>query len=177
MSPADGSRRRSALTPFDELLTEKQVCERYPLLVGPLELRNARRKGEITFISGKKGAVLYHPDDLAAYLVSKRVRHEPPVGLPPVPRSSKRRDSPEAEQLREQHLLGRILGKRSDTASAPGSTSAEAERFLDQHLDQKYSIGRKAKEHDEEVARLLEERFERKILSENRRERGKADDA
>ncbi len=30
---------------------------------------------------------------------------------------------------------------------------------------------------DEEVARLLEERFERKILSENRRERGKADDA
>lgn len=104
MSQAGGSNRRSALTPFDELVAEKQVCERYPMLVGSIELRRARQKGEITFISGKKGAVFYHPEDLAQYLDRKRVRHVPPVGLSPLPRASIRANSPVAEELMHEHL-------------------------------------------------------------------------
>jgi hypothetical protein len=49
------------LDSFDSLITEADVCERFPHLVGPKELRAARKKGDIAFVSGK-GIILYHPD-------------------------------------------------------------------------------------------------------------------
>lgn len=56
---------------FDALLPEVEACRRYPLLLSPGELRKARQNDEIAWTAGKKGAVLYHPDDLAEYLGRK----------------------------------------------------------------------------------------------------------
>jgi hypothetical protein len=41
------------------------------LLLSPRELRKAGQNAEIAWVEGKKGVVLYHPDDLATYLSSK----------------------------------------------------------------------------------------------------------
>ena len=59
------------LTDFDELLTEAQALERYPLLLSPRELRGARQRAEIEWFQGKKGVVLYRPAELARYLSAK----------------------------------------------------------------------------------------------------------
>lgn len=59
------------LAPFDQLITESEACSRYSRLISPRELRKARLSGQIAWTAGKKGVVLYHPDDLAAYLSSK----------------------------------------------------------------------------------------------------------
>lgn len=77
------------------------MCRRYPLIVGPHELRQARRKGKITYFAGKKGAVHYHPDAVAEYLETKIVRPTPP--LRPLHNSALKRDRPLTEkQLRDQ---------------------------------------------------------------------------
>lgn len=62
---------RPTLAHFDALLSETEACRRYPLLLSPGELRKARQKAEIAWTAGKKGAVLYHPDDLAIYMSRK----------------------------------------------------------------------------------------------------------
>ena len=64
-------RMANSLTSFDDLLTEEKVCEKYHHLVSEKELRAARRSGEIAFITGKKGAVLYRPASVAKYLNRK----------------------------------------------------------------------------------------------------------
>ncbi|WP_338692044.1 hypothetical protein V5279_38015 [Bradyrhizobium sp. 26S5] len=61
----------SPLAPFDELLTEIEVCERYSHLLGERELREARRDRQIAFVTGKKGAILYRPAWVADYLNRK----------------------------------------------------------------------------------------------------------
>ena len=60
-----------ALDRFEEMLTEAEVCRRFPHLVSERELRTARQRGGIPFISGKKGVVLYHPDAVAEYFERK----------------------------------------------------------------------------------------------------------
>jgi hypothetical protein len=61
----------SPLAVFDELLTEAEVCERFVHLLSDRELREARRKNVIQFITGKKGQISYHPDWIADYLKRK----------------------------------------------------------------------------------------------------------
>ena len=87
----------SPLAALDELLTEQQVCEQYKLLLSDRELREARRRGEITFVTGKKGQISYHPDWLADYLKRKITTcHRPSAGnteatgsaAPPAPTAS-----------------------------------------------------------------------------------------
>jgi len=112
------------LSSFDELLTEQEVCERYSLLVGPRELRKARQNGEIAYLPGKKGVVLYRPDAIAAYLESKEVKCRE--------RSYPRKSSSN---------MGDI-GSGAPTAppsSTPTGMTEEADRLLDAHLRQKYS--------------------------------------
>lgn len=60
-----------ALARYDDLMTEAEVCRRYPHLLSEKELRGARQRKEISFVSGKRGMALYHPDDVAAYLQGK----------------------------------------------------------------------------------------------------------
>lgn len=56
---------------FDELLSEKQVYERFGRLLADGELRRARQTGRIAFVKGAPG-YYYHPTDVAAYLEAKR---------------------------------------------------------------------------------------------------------
>lgn len=118
--------RPRPLSRFDELLTEKQVCERYPLLVGPLELRRARRNGEIDFVAGKKGVVFYHPEALAAYLERKEVKCQ---------RTQERSSSNMVD-----------TGSAGPTARRSSMRTAmieEGDRLLESHLEQKYSMKQK----------------------------------
>jgi hypothetical protein len=66
------------LAPFDDLLTEEQVCEKYRHLLSERELRTARQAGEIAFVTGKKGTVLYRPAWVAKYLDRKVTPCRPP---------------------------------------------------------------------------------------------------
>ncbi|MGY4399883.1 hypothetical protein [Bradyrhizobium sp. USDA 3315] len=59
------------LAPFDHYVTEAEVCKRFSRFLGARELREARRKKEIEFLNGKKGAILYNPDSIAEYLKRK----------------------------------------------------------------------------------------------------------
>ena len=114
--------RRQPLSRFDELLTEKDVCERYPLLVGPMELRRARRNGEIDFVAGKKGVVFYHPEALAAYLERKEVKCQ---------------KTPEESS---SNTAGTGSGGPTERpSSTPTAMTEEADRLLEDHLERKYS--------------------------------------
>ena len=62
-----------ALDHFDELLKEEEVCRRFRHLVSESELRLARQLGEIAFVIGKKGTILYHPDAVAVFLSKKEI--------------------------------------------------------------------------------------------------------
>ncbi len=112
------------LASFDELLTEQEVCERYSLLVGPRELRRARQAGEIAYLPGKKGVVLYRPDAIAAYLQSKEVQCR--------------------ERGRPRKSSSNMGDIGSGAPTAPPSSmhigmTEEADRLLEDHLEQKYS--------------------------------------
>ena len=73
--------KASSLAAFDDMLTEQQVCERYKHLVSDRELREARRKGEISFVTGKKGQISYHPDWITDYFNRKITPcHRQPAG-------------------------------------------------------------------------------------------------
>jgi hypothetical protein len=61
----------SPLAPFDDLMTEAEVCDRYANLLSERELRNARRNNEIAYVTGKKGMILYPPAEVAEYLKQK----------------------------------------------------------------------------------------------------------
>jgi hypothetical protein len=78
-APREGGLMSSSpLALFDDMLTEEQVCERYSRLLSSKELREARRKGEITFVKGKKGQISYHPAWVVSYLNRKITRcHRP----------------------------------------------------------------------------------------------------
>lgn len=114
--------QRRSLADFDALLTEQQVCERYPLLVGPRELRKARQSGTIPFTPGKKGVVLYHPEDLVAYFSSKAKK----CGNSSSPSSSNMGDTGSPEPT-------------APLSSTHTGMSEEAELLLENHLEQKYS--------------------------------------
>ena len=68
---ADVDLNACPLAAFDELLTEQVACERFSHLLSDRELREARRKGKIKFITGKKGQILYRPRWLADYMNGK----------------------------------------------------------------------------------------------------------
>ena len=68
---ADVDLNACPLAAFDELLTEQLACERFSHLLSDRELREARRKGKIKFITGKKGQILYRPRWLADYMNGK----------------------------------------------------------------------------------------------------------
>jgi hypothetical protein len=59
------------LAPFDDLMTEAEVCERFGNLLSERELRHARRNNEVAFVTGKKGMILYRPAWIAQYLERK----------------------------------------------------------------------------------------------------------
>ena len=63
--------RVSPLAVFDDLMTEQRVLEQYETLLSKKELRDARRKNEITFVTGKKGQISYRPVWIASYLERK----------------------------------------------------------------------------------------------------------
>jgi hypothetical protein len=65
------NRNASPLAEFDDLLTERQVLERYPQVLSERELRKARSENQILFLVGKKGQIHYHPVWLADYLKRK----------------------------------------------------------------------------------------------------------
>jgi len=117
-----GTRELTALERFDELRTEEQVCTRFKHLVSAYELRAARRAGEITFVQGKRGIVLYHPLHLATYLQYKEV----PC----------RSDSSNTKDIRFE-----ASGIRPNSMHA-GTTNSEDARLAD-HLERKYSKKRR----------------------------------
>jgi hypothetical protein len=87
-------------------------------------LRKARQDGNIAFVPGKKGVVLYHPDAIAAYLNSKEVK-------------CRDRSIP-----RKSSLNTEAIGSAAPTAppsSMPTGMTEEADRLLEDHLAQKYS--------------------------------------
>lgn len=114
-----------ALACFDDLMTEKQVCQTYHQLLGRSELRKARSCRAIQFVSGKKGVKLYRPIWIAEYFKGKVTECQP-----------QQRDS----------------GNMADTGSAPspapttstpiGTTSEQDERTAEV-LRQKFSRKRK----------------------------------
>ena len=114
------------LSRFDCLIKETEACKRYPLLLSPRELRKARQDAQIAWTEGKKGVVLYHPDDLAMFLSSKS------RGVQPCQPGS-----------------GNTAGIGSDRRTAPksftptGTMPADAQRVADR-LAQKYSTKRKS---------------------------------
>jgi hypothetical protein len=61
----------SPLAEFDDLLTEEEVCERFSHLLSDRELREARRKNEIAYVTGKQGRICYRPTWVADYLTRK----------------------------------------------------------------------------------------------------------
>jgi hypothetical protein len=65
------------LAGFDDLMTEAEVCECYASLLSERELRQARRKGEVAFVTGKKGMIHYRPAALAQYLERKVTKCQP----------------------------------------------------------------------------------------------------
>jgi hypothetical protein len=67
------------LVAFDDLLTEQEVLKRYSHLLSEQELRKARRRGEIAFVTGKKGQISYHPNWIADYLKRKITPCRPPL--------------------------------------------------------------------------------------------------
>jgi hypothetical protein len=69
------------LIPFDERLTEREVCERFSDLLSERELREARRKRQIPFITGKKGQISYRRDWIAEYLNGKITPCHPPLDV------------------------------------------------------------------------------------------------
>lgn len=111
-----------ALTPFGELMTEAQVCGRFTHLVSGRELRKARQASEIAFYQGKKGMVLYHPDDLAAYFKRKQVvcsEVSAVMDLPPTPRISAPKDlSSEDEKRCADHLAEKYSRKPKPASSS-----------------------------------------------------------
>jgi len=74
---ADVDLNACPLAAFDELLTEQVACERFSHLLSDRELREARRKGKIKFITGKKGQILYRPRWLADYMNGKITQCDP----------------------------------------------------------------------------------------------------
>lgn len=58
---------------LDELMSEKQVYEKYKDLFSERELREARQKGLLEFFDLRKG-VYYCEEQLAAYLSSKATK-------------------------------------------------------------------------------------------------------
>ena len=76
---ADVDLNACPLAAFDELLTEQVACERFSHLLSDQELREARRKGKIKFITGKKGQILYRPRWLADYMNGKITPCDPPL--------------------------------------------------------------------------------------------------
>lgn len=121
---------RVSLSHFDELLTEDEVCRRFAALVGPRELRKARQNGEIAFVSGKKGALLYHPDALAEYLLRKESKclkssgNTGDIGLGALtapPSSTHIGMTPEHEKL----LVGHLERKFSKKPASGSSRSSD----------------------------------------------------
>jgi len=74
---ADVDLNACPLAPFNDLLTEQEACERFSHLLSDRELREARRKGKIKFITGKKGQILYRPRWLADYMNGKITQCDP----------------------------------------------------------------------------------------------------
>lgn len=119
----------SALARYDELMTEAAVCRRFPHLLSEYELRAARQAGAIKYYSGKRSIVLYHPDDVAAYLATKEVEcpsdcgNMEDTGFPP--RTAQTRSMPtgmtsDVEQHVVDHFARKYLPKPK-TASSPSS--------------------------------------------------------
>ena len=107
---------------FEELLSESDVCKRFSALLGVRELRRARQNGEIDYVSGKKGAVLYHPSAVAAYLSNKEVKCQNGSG----------------------NMVNTGLEQRAiPITSMPSGTTSESERLLADHLARKFSAKRK----------------------------------
>lgn len=106
---------KPSLDYFDQLLSEQHVVERYSSFIGLRELRGARRNGEIAFVRGKRGAVFYHPDDLAEFLSRLLVLAAPSAGAVRQMLSeralSQTRHAEEAERLLEKHLEDKFLRK------------------------------------------------------------------
>jgi len=78
---ADVDLNACPLAAFDELLTEQVACERFSHLLSDRELREARRKGKIKFITGKKGQILYRRRWLADYMHGKITLCRPPLDV------------------------------------------------------------------------------------------------
>lgn len=117
------------LSRFDALLSEDEVCRRFSALVGARELRKARQNGEIAFVSGKKGAVFYHPEAVAAYLSRKETVCQNDFGntgdtglrAPTARRGSMPTGTTsESETLVADHLA-RKYSKKPETSSSPSS--------------------------------------------------------
>lgn len=73
MCRTDALQESTGLGRYAEMMTEAEVCrdDRLRHFISQAELRKARRDGAISFLQGKRGIHLYHPDDLAAYLRQK----------------------------------------------------------------------------------------------------------
>lgn len=121
----------TSLAVMDSLVTEAEICGRFRHLLSARELRLARQRGEIAFFSGKKGAVLYHPEEVAEWLQKKRrpatVRESSNIAgtgsepLLPRPASTLTGMTQEAEELAADHLAR----KYSTRPSAGSSNSRE----------------------------------------------------
>jgi hypothetical protein len=119
-TPAPGN-----LAWFKELMTEAEVCDRFPNLISEAELLIARRNGQIKFTKGKKGVILYHPDDFATYLQRK------------VTQCPQRQDSGSTMSIGS-------LASRIPISSTPAGTTSERDALVAEHLAQKFSARRKS---------------------------------
>ena len=112
----------NALARYDDLITEAEVCRRYHHLLSEKELRGARQREEIAFVSGKRGMVLYHPDDVAAYLQRKE--------------SPCRRDCGNTADTGSDE-------RTTPTSSTPTGTTSDQDQRVAALLARKYSPKRK----------------------------------
>ena len=108
------------LVAFDDLLTEQEVLKRYSHLLSEQELRKARRNGEITFVTGKKGQISYRPNWIADYLKRKITPCRPPLNA-----------SGNTETIGSAARL-------APTTSMPVGGTSEQEGHVAEHLRRKF---------------------------------------
>jgi hypothetical protein len=117
---ADVDLNACPLAAFDELLTEQEACERFSHLLSDRELREARRKGEIAFVTGKKGQISYRPNCLAEYLKRKITPCRPPL-----------------DASGNTEIIGSAVSLAPTTSMPVGGTS-EQDGHVAEHLRRKF---------------------------------------
>lgn len=103
---------------FDELLSEDDIYRRFSGLLGQRELRRARQRGEISYLSGKKGAVFYHPEAIAQYLARKEtpaVKSRDEIVAAAIDFSKMKRAKPSADIVAEALCSKYSRKKRSES--------------------------------------------------------------